>query len=201
MFLVKKGSILSIILAIILATISLLMGKENLFLALNFDGGFIVDTLAIFFTFLGNGVLWLLLILLVYLLYKKHTMLTIYCLVTSTIIAQSIKIFILPNCPRPSLAMPNTQLYHTVLGVDLHKMGSFPSGHTTQAFTFFLLICYIIPQKKYFYFWLIIALFIGYSRVYLAQHFPIDVAGGILAAVASFWISYSIQQKTKPSTT
>jgi membrane-associated phospholipid phosphatase len=36
---------------------------------------------------------------------------------------------------------------------------------------------------------------VGYSRVYQAQHFPLDVAGGILVAIITVWISLWIQLK------
>jgi membrane-associated phospholipid phosphatase len=36
---------------------------------------------------------------------------------------------------------------------------------------------------------------VGYSRIYLAQHFPVDVAGGIIAAIIAVFISLKIQQR------
>jgi membrane-associated phospholipid phosphatase len=38
-------------------------------------------------------------------------------------------------------------------------------------------------------FWWIVALLIGYSRIYLAHHYPLDVGGGALLGIAvAFWV-------------
>ena len=41
---------------------------------------------------------------------------------------------------------------------------------------------------------LLYALLVGYSRIYLAEHFPLDVGGGMITAVISVWLSVYIQQ-------
>ena len=60
---------------------------------------------------------------------------------------------------------------------------SFPSGHTATAFTIFLVSVYLFPKKEVLFLGAIYAIACGYSRVYLAQHFPLDVAGGIMVAI------------------
>jgi len=37
----------------------------------------------------------------------------------------------------------------------------------------------------------------GYSRVYLAQHFPLDIAGGIMVAILTVILSIYISNKIK----
>jgi membrane-associated phospholipid phosphatase len=37
------------------------------------------------------------------------------------------------------------------------------------------------------------AVLVGYSRIYLAQHFPLDVGGGMLTAVITILVAVFIQ--------
>jgi membrane-associated phospholipid phosphatase len=80
---------------------------------------------------------------------------------------------------------------------------SFPSGHTTTAFTMALIMAHMINKK----FWSLIlpalALLAGYSRVYLAQHFPTDVLAGMCIGIVSAILSLIIfreifKRKTNP---
>lgn len=43
----------------------------------------------------------------------------------------------------------------------------------------------------------IYAIACGYSRIYLAQHFPLDVAGGIMVAIITVLTSIYINNKIK----
>ncbi|HDR52863.1 MAG TPA: phosphatase PAP2 family protein, partial [Mariniphaga anaerophila] len=80
---------------------------------------------------------------------------------------------------------------HLIEGVKLHSLQSFPSGHTATAFSVFLMLALITKNR-----WGKLLLFFGailvaYSRVYLSQHFLIDIAVGSLISVvlmlSSFW--------------
>ena len=71
---------------------------------------------------------------------------------------------------------------------------SFPSGHTTTAFSIFLLGCLLIPKKWVVPVGFIYGCLVAYSRVYLAEHFPLDLGGGMLTAVATVWLSLLIQR-------
>jgi undecaprenyl-diphosphatase len=56
---------------------------------------------------------------------------------------------------------------------------SFPSGHTLYAFMMATLLAFWFPRYKIVF--LIIAVMIGWTRIYLGLHYPTDViAGGIL---------------------
>ena len=82
---------------------------------------------------------------------------------------------------------------HLVKGVDVHSYGSFPSGHTGTAFTFALLIALLIPSATVSITCILIALIIGYSRIYLSQHYPVDVAAGMIVAVFSVTLAVLFQ--------
>ena len=61
---------------------------------------------------------------------------------------------------------------------------SFPSGHTTSAFSYCIMIGLIIPQM--FPVMLILACLAGISRIYLGVHWPSDVIiGSIIGSITS----------------
>lgn len=67
---------------------------------------------------------------------------------------------------------------------------SFPSGHTSSAFSVAVVIFLLMP-KKYGIPALIVATIISYSRLYVGVHYPTDVLGGFvigtLVAVICVW--------------
>ena len=87
----------------------------------------------------------------------------------------------------PSLSADWQQIM--VDGVRMHSWHSFPSGHTATFFVFFSLCAFIYVYER----WprgkeasvvcLILALLGGYSRIYLSQHFLMDVCGGMAEGV------------------
>ena len=121
------------------------------------------------------------------------------------------------NEPRPVTYFAATpEVLHHVAGVELWKVDSFPSGHTITAFSMALLMVYLFvggPRRGAAFAegaikpgsrpaWLLsIALFIwacsvGYSRMYLAQHFFRDVYWGaligVVSAMGSIWLGEAL---------
>jgi membrane-associated phospholipid phosphatase len=63
---------------------------------------------------------------------------------------------------------------------------SFPSGHTMAAFGFFSMLSYLSGNRTMGAVFFLVAFLIGFSRIYLLQHFGGDVlAGSILGFIAS----------------
>lgn len=125
---------------------------------------------------------------------RRKLPLILIAIIVSTLIAHYIKGHLLKINYRPAFALPQyLNSIHRVANVEMNDGGSFPSGHSTQAFTMYLLACLLYHKKWLLWVGLLYALLVGYSRVYLAQHFPIDVAGGIGVAIISSWIALGVQ--------
>lgn len=196
------GAIISSITGIVLIIISFALSKVDFFLLLNTDLGSFGDYLFSYATHLGDGTVWIPVAVLT-ILYRRDKFLLVFCTVAiGTLIVQALKNFIIPAQLRPGSSITDTSSFHHVEWVPLLTNFSFPSGHTTTAFSIFLLGCLFIHKK-----WIIPAgfaygLLVGYSRVYLAEHFPLDLGGGMLTAVVSVWLSLQIQKwKDRKKTT
>lgn len=66
-----------------------------------------------------------------------------------------------------------------------HRNKSFPSGHTNTAFSVATFL--VILFGRTFLFAYIPAFFVGYSRIYLGVHFPLDVIAGAVLGSMMIW--------------
>jgi undecaprenyl-diphosphatase len=76
---------------------------------------------------------------------------------------------------------------------------SFPSGHATATFSAAITVSRMWPHTRVV--WWLLAILIGYSRVYLGHHYPFDIVGGALLGVAvGFWVLGGRHRATDAST-
>ena len=193
-FFVAAG--ISLFIAVILFITSTTLGKQQFFLLLNTDAGLFFDNFFAFITHLGEESAWLALLLITLFVLKRKDaiMLLIAGVIYSTLFVQIIKNFVFVHEPRPITEITDISTIHTVKGVTLNTINSFPSGHTSLCFSVYLILCLLIPKKWCIPVGLLYALLVAYSRIYLAQHFPLDIAGGIIIAIISVWLAVLTQQ-------
>jgi len=195
----KLSAILLQAIYLVIATAALLFigswltGKHAFFLMLNGDGGRLADWLFWGWTYLGDGIMWVVALLITLRYFKNRWKLTLFCLLISTLFTQTGKQLLFPAALRPAAGQIAMSEIHTVPGVVLHTNNSFPSGHTAEAFTLYLLACVFFPGRTTLLLGFCLALGVGYSRIYLAQHFPTDVAAGMLVGVVTVICSLALE--------
>jgi membrane-associated phospholipid phosphatase len=64
---------------------------------------------------------------------------------------------------------------HRVEGVSIHSLHSFPSGHTQTAFLIFTFLALFCKRTAMAYVLIFTAALVSLSRVYLLQHFFVDI--------------------------
>jgi membrane-associated phospholipid phosphatase len=160
-------------------------GKGASFKALNSYHPGPLNEFFINFTFMGDGIFALCLSAL-YLFYykrKQQGLALLYAFLFSGIVVQIIKNLI--SAPRPRLFFEAGQYLQFIDGVSLANNSSFPSGHTTTAFAIATVMILLIKDTKWHWPILGAAILVGYSRIYLAQHFLLDVMIGAAIGTAS----------------
>jgi len=114
---------------------------------------------------------------------KTKAIMLIIIWITKGIISVALKnIF---NLPRPMEVYEHSgRAIHTLQGLEIHHWQSFPSGHTFTGFAFASFYILVARNNTLGFLWLGLAILIGYSRVYLFQHFPRDVFAGSILGMA-----------------
>ena len=96
----------------------------------------------------------------------------------SAIVAQLLKRQVFDHVHRPFMFREQLNDMHWVQGVELHHHFSFPSGHSTAAFSMCLALAVIAARPRWAFLLAITASLMAFSRVYLSQHFTEDILAG-----------------------
>lgn len=189
------------ILLVVLATAALLLlltGKAASFISLNGYHSFALNVFFINYTFLGDGIFAVCLIAFCFFYKQKQLSLhLLFSFLLSSFIVQLIKNFV--TAPRPKIFFEAGQYLYFIDGVTHGGQSSFPSGHTATAFTIATVFVLMLKNKNWQLPVLFAAILVGYSRIYLGQHFLIDVIAGSLIGCVSGILSTFIIARIKES--
>lgn len=166
-----------LLILLICLVIKLTFTRPEIYFAVNGLNSPAADFLAPYITDLGNG--WMTVVIALVLLlfsYRKALIVASSYAITS-LFAQVVKYIF--DLPRPQLYFGDKIKHaHFVKGVYILSFNSFPSGHTVTAFTLAVLFTYWCRHKAWAPVFLLLAVMVGYSRMYLSEHFFEDVVAG-----------------------
>lgn len=125
-----------------------------------------------------------------------HTRAHLFSLLTgwtsAALSTQLLKHTLFEGVKRPRTVFKDTPGWHWVEGVRLYESASFPSGHTTDIFALMCLFALWSGKQLTGACTLAVALLVGFSRIYLSQHFLPDVLAGSVVGVSWALIWYHV---------
>ncbi len=173
------------------------VGKATSFIELNPYHRSALDTFFVYVTFLGDG-RFAIAICLIYLVLRRwsQAIQLIVAFLISALVAQILKnVF---SMPRPKQYFGAGYSYF-IDGVTHIGFASFPSGHTTSVFALATLLAIFDSNKTLNSLYLLAAVAVGYSRIYLGQHFLGDVlVGSLIGVVTAVGIHWLFLNKLLP---
>ncbi len=196
----KRFFFISLLLLFFTCMLSLIVwGKPITFLWLNNFHTYWLDKFFIYYTNVGDGFFTLTLGFILVFIFRKRKMgvALLLAFALSGILAQLIKALIL--APRPKLFFAPKQLPFFINDIILESMSSFPSGHTATAFAMATVLIVFIKNNVWHLPILSAAILVGYSRIYLSQHFLGDVlAGAFLGIAVGIICSWMVLKSNRP---
>jgi len=166
-------------------------GKTASFLLLNPFHQTLLDYFFIAFTYLGDGIFTVAVIILLMVLRRwPQAWLLLIAFVLSALVAQILKnVF---SMPRPQEVFNHGEYLFFIDGITHRGFSSFPSGHSTSVFTLATMLAIFETNKRLNVFFLLGAVAVGYSRIYLGQHFLTDVMMGSFLGITIAILVYSL---------
>jgi len=170
----------------------IIYSKPELHILFNSVNSIYSDFFFKYLTNLGDGVvIAILFIVLLFVRYRYAFAFLAGSLVTSGVV-NILKKVVFTDIYRPSKYFELYESYqlHFVDGVKLHALQSFPSGHSATSFNLFLMLAILVDNNILKTLFFILAALVAYSRVYLSQHFLIDISAGSFIGVIFILLFY-----------
>ena len=190
----KIAVLTSLSFALAVLVFLLIYGKQESFIIIN---GYYHPTLDIFFqyiTYLGDGLIYIPIALYCAFYNRKYLVAVIAGVIICTFLSQFLKRVVFADELRPISLEAKNIIIHKIDGIPIHREHSFPSGHTSTAFSMAMLLAAIMKRKLWCVVLPFIAFMVGYSRVYLSQHFVTDVFAGMTIGIITAYLSLLIYE-------
>jgi membrane-associated phospholipid phosphatase len=170
---------------------AMLIPKGDDVLWINGNHSAFSDRLFTLITYGGDGKIFIPLIIITLFVRFRYSLAVVSAWIGHGILCSLLKKLAFPTLLRPIGTIDN-DLLHFVPGVDVHTNYSFPSGHTATVFCFAILLALLVKRRSVFLLVMAIATVVAYSRIYLLQHFLIDIVGGAFIGVTVALIAWQL---------
>ncbi|MDO3625984.1 phosphatase PAP2 family protein [Mucilaginibacter sp. BT774] len=176
--------------------IKLVYTKAEIYFAVNAHYNPFFDWIQPYITDIGNGWTAVAIAAILTLFNYRKALIVASSYAVTSISAQILKYIF--DAPRPKLYFKDQiSRIHFVKAVEILSLHSFPSGHTVSAFTLAVIFTYWCKNKAWGPLFLFIAVMVGYSRMYLSEHFFEDVtAGSVIGVIVTVIWLYWLDNKT-----
>jgi membrane-associated phospholipid phosphatase len=125
----------------------------------------------------------------------RYAIIGILTYASSGLVTQLLKRNLFSEYNRPTVNIDNLRLIPEFFEYEQNSSFSFPSGHATAAFTLFLFLTLIVKNKKWGILFGIMAALVAYSRIYLSQHYFIDILlGSFIGTVITLFTFYGLNK-------
>jgi len=181
---------------ILLFVLSIAIPKGQDVLFINGHHSPFLDSFFKTITNLGDGMVFVPVIIGLVFVRYRYAIIALIIAIAHGLLANAFKRGMFPNAVRPRKFLGD-EVIHFVHGVDVHSVHSFPSGHTATAFCLALFIALLLNNRTHSILLLAAAVLVGYSRIYLAQHFLLDVAAGAIIGSFTTFITWEIFRSTR----
>lgn len=152
-----------------------------------------------YITYFGDGsIMAILLVVLLFFSYKL-SILTAFSILFQSVLVSLFKRWLFKGLERPTAYFDGID-WNFVEGVNVHGSNTFPSGHTATGFALFALLVVIFDNRNYILslLFFLMASFVGLSRVYLLQHFVVDIFFGAIFGILSVVLALILMDKFFP---
>jgi membrane-associated phospholipid phosphatase len=150
-----------------------------------------------FATYLGEGFAVLLTVVILLVVSYRSTLIVALANILSGLITQTLKHTVFEDVVRPKKFFEGIHDLYLVPEVENHLYNSFPSGHSTSAFALYFSLALVLKKKSLKFLCFVLAMMVGYSRIYLSQHFLEDVYAGSIIGVACALLIFIVIQNSQ----
>ena len=178
---------------ILLAT----FGKADIHIVINRHTTAFGDFIMKYITHMGDGIFAAAVIILLLFVSIRMSLGQLMAFLSSGIIAQALKKLVFSGMPRPSVFFEGIYNLHLVEGIRISRYNTFPSGHSATTFAIFLCLIFTTRNRWLQTFYFCMAWIVGFSRIYLSQHFISDVLAGSFIGVSMAMLSVYVVSRWK----